>query len=87
MYFSTKHKERMAIIDKGGEIKFPQQRVNKNAALKWGLILVFLGIALGIGIALDIENNNDGPFFTIPLILVGGGLGQLLYHRLNKDSE
>jgi len=87
MYFSTRHKERISIIDKGGDIRYPRQTSNRNSALKWGIVLLSLGVALGIGIALDINNDSDGPIFTFPLLLVGAGLGQLIYYRMRSDED
>jgi hypothetical protein len=87
MYFSTRHKERMAVIDKGGDIRFPKSSSNSYSALKWGITLLCIGLALGIGIFLDVQNDNDGPMFTFPLLLVGGGLGQLLYYRMKPDND
>lgn len=87
MYFTTRHRERMAIIDKGGNIQFHGTKGNRNSSLKWGLVLLSLGLALGIGIALDVTYDSDGPIFTFPLLLIGGGLGQLFYYRMKADQE
>ena len=87
MYFSTRHKERMAIIDKGGDIKYPSQSGNRSSALKWGIVLLFLGIALGVGIFTDVSMDNDGPMVSFPLVMAGAGLGLLTYHRMKKDEE
>ena len=87
MYFSTRHKERMAAIDKGGEIKYPILRSSRSSSLKWGLVLLFIGIALAIGISLDVHYDHDGPIVSFPLFLVGAGLGLLVYYRLKGDSE
>ena len=86
-YFNTRHKERMAIIEKGADINYPTSSGNPYGALKWGIVLVCLGIGLSIGIGIDISRGHDGPFFTIPLIIIGAGLGQLLYYRMRRDEE
>lgn len=86
-YFNTRHKERMAIIDKGGDITYPSNSPNAFGSLKWGTILLCIGVGLSVGIAIDINQNHDGPFFTIPLIIIGAGLGQLLYYRLRMNQE
>ena len=87
MFFSTRHKERMAVIDKGGDITYPGQSSNRSSALKWGIVLLCLGIALGVGIFTDVSMNNDGPMVTFPLTMVGAGIGLLTYHRLKKDED
>ena len=87
MYFTTRNKERMSVIDKGGDIRYPQSESSNNSALKWGIVLLSMGIALGLGIFLDFNLDHDGPFFTFPLLLIGGGIGQLVYYRTKPDSE
>ncbi len=87
MFFSSRHKERMAIIEKGGDIRYPRQQTSKNSSLKWGLILLCLGIALGIGIFFDVAGDHDGPFVTFPLVIAGAGLGMLLHYRMNGGNS
>ena len=86
-FFTTRHKERMAIIEKGADINYPGKESNGYGSLKWGLVLICLGLGLSIGIALDISRGHDGPFFTFPLLVIGAGLGQLLYYRMRKNDE
>lgn len=87
MYFSTRHKERMSIIEKGGDIKYPQQRSNKHSALKWGIILLSLGISLAIGLTLDMKFGSDGPIFTFPTLLIGSGLGMLYFYKRKPNDD
>ncbi len=86
-YLNTRHQERMAIIEKGTDISYPSNSNNPYGALKWGTVLLCVGIGLSIGISIDISNGHDGPFFTIPLIIIGAGLGQLLYYRMRRRDE
>ncbi|MEE9371500.1 MAG: DUF6249 domain-containing protein [Saprospiraceae bacterium] len=86
-FFITRHHERMAIIEKGADISYPSRSSSAHNALKWGVVLLFLGIGLSIGIFTDLKWKNDGPFFTIPLVIIGAGLGQLLYYRIRKNEE
>lgn len=88
MYFTTRNRERMAIIEKGGDISYPTSKDNKHSALKWGIIFLSLGISLAIGLTLDIWNDSDGPIYTMPTILTGVGLGMLTYYKKKaKDEE
>lgn len=86
LYFNTRHKERMALIDTGKDAGLfkGSQDPQYMGALKWGLVLVCLGAGAGIGAFLDISMNNDGPFFTLPLLLGAGGAGLIIYYTIAK---
>ncbi|MEK7670744.1 MAG: DUF6249 domain-containing protein [Bacteroidota bacterium] len=82
----TRHKERMSMIEKGlkaEDIKslYERQtlRVNPLSSLKWGIVLVCVGIAIILGIWLrDNYMFNDG---IIPgLIATFGGVGLVLFY-------
>jgi len=79
----------MALIESGKDAglfnskKTPQYM----GALKWGLMLVSLGVGAGIGSFIDMWRNHDGPFVTIPLLLASGGLGLLIYYSIARDRE
>ena len=80
----------MALIESGHDAGLFKSAPQEQTALKWGLLLLFLGVAAGFGIYLDVVLDNDGPLVTFPLSLVGGGLGLLTYYFLiknEKDSE
>lgn len=82
----THHKERMTIIDKGlnpADLKALYERHSKAGnpltSLKWGILLVCVGLAVLIGIWLrDQYFFNDG---VIPgLMAVLGGAGLVLFY-------
>ncbi len=82
----ARHKERMTMIEKGlkaEDIKslYERQtlRVNPLSSLKWGMVLVCIGIAIILGIWLrDNYVFNDG---IIPgLIAAFGGVGLVLFY-------
>ncbi len=82
----TRHKERMSMIEKGlkaEDIKslYERQtlRVNPLSSLKWGIVLVCVGIAIVLGIWLrDNYMFNNG---IIPgLIAAFGGAGLVLFY-------
>ena len=86
LFFSTRHKERMALIDSGKDAGLfkGKQDPQYMGALKWGLMLLCLGIGAGIGIFLDISLGMDGPFFTMPFLLGAGGAGLIIYYAIAK---
>jgi len=89
----TKHRERMRLIEKGltpDEVKNyfrESERHPKNPfrALKWGILLSFLG--MGILTAAILEEKfslHDG--ITFGVVLVFTGLGFLLYYTIVKNK-
>jgi len=51
----------------------------KVSSLKWGLVLVLVGIAFGI---IDILNLNAGDPATFGIVIGAAGLGMLGFHAL-----
>jgi hypothetical protein len=89
----TRHKERMSMIDRGlkaEDIKslYERQalRVDPLSALKWGIVLVCVGIAIMLGIWLrDNYFFNDGVFPG--LIAAFGGAGLILFYFIASKKE
>ncbi len=85
-YILTRHKERMNMIEKGMKAEDIQSlykkqmfQLNPLSSLKWGMVFVFVGLAIIIGIWLR-ENYlfNDG---IIPgMIAMCGGLALVLFY-------
>jgi len=90
-YFRARNKERMAMIEKGMELKF-NRRVNKPIrTLKTGIFLI--GIALGIFIGYLVGSNtdvNEVVSFFVMILLFGGialSLNYILELKLKKYEE
>ena len=88
----ARHKERMTMIERGlksEDIKslYERQtlRVNPLSSLKWGMVLVCVGIAIILGIWLrDNYMFNDG---IIPgLIATFGGIGLVFFYFITKKK-
>lgn len=86
MFFSTRHKERMSLIEHGKDASlFSGNAPGHYSTLKWGLLLVFIGMGLGIGLWFDVRYDNDGPLVTFPSVFIMGGLGLLTYYKMVKE--
>lgn len=83
---SARHRERMAMIDKGVDPKlFTQKKVrNHDNNLKWGIIVVLVAVGLIVGNVVSkaamIDEDVAGP--TFPLLF--GGLGLLIFYFIRK---
>ena len=77
----------MALIESGRDAGIFKPTPGHFGALKWGIILLFVGAGLGIGLFIDVSFDNDGPLATFPLVFIFGGLGLLLYYRMMRDKD
>lgn len=93
-YINARHRERMRLIEKGlsvEEIKKYFQNVyykgrNPYAALKWGILLVFIG--LGFVLAEILEETTDmSDSITPALLLLFAGLGFLIYYLIVSKKK
>lgn len=92
-YLYNKHRERMKLIDMGltpEEVKSYFRDADKKprspySALKWGIILTFIGI--GFIVSMILENVYDIDDAITPAILIlSAGLAFLVYYMLVKSK-
>jgi hypothetical protein len=85
-YYDGRHRERMAMIEKGitptqaqtGWLK--QFVANPLSTLKWGLLAIFVGIGIFIGHWLhEVMGFNGGAAF-FGSVLISGGVALVLYY-------
>ncbi|MCE7992041.1 MAG: hypothetical protein HEP71_08675 [Roseivirga sp.] len=86
---TTRHKERMALIERGEDVK---QIFDKRAALdalKLGMALVGAGIGFFIGMMLEdsrvFNSDIELPLYYAP-IFVCTGIGLILFYKLFGDK-
>ncbi|HEY6952766.1 MAG TPA: DUF6249 domain-containing protein [Bacteroidota bacterium] len=97
VYFNNRHKERMAMIEKGVSVSdlrgTPMRewlRANPLSSLKWGLLAVFVGTGLFIAQWLDrIWFFHESIYFALTLIF--GGLALIIFYviansKMKKDE-
>lgn len=86
-YFEGRHKERMAMIDKGvnpadfksaAPFRLWQGSVLSN--LKWGLLFIFVGIGLLVGLQLENYFRFDEGSVIFGCILITGGLALIIFY-------
>lgn len=87
------HRERMKLMDMGltpEEVKnyfkdSHRKPRNPYSALKWGLLLAFVGVALFIGFIIN-EVWDVSESVTPALVLLFGGLGFIIYYLLVRSK-
>jgi hypothetical protein len=88
VYLTTRNKERLALIEKGGDPSIFKYRdaTSGYANFKYGLF--FIGIALGIiaGYFLEEAGMDEGPAF-FSMIFLFGGIGLVVSFLLQGRFE
>ncbi len=86
---SAKNRERMAMIDKGVDPKdfLVKKQVSVYSIIKWGLLLVGLGLGLFLGSLLETYTDipEEPAYFACALLF--GGLGLVLAFMITKKGE
>ncbi|GAB4492593.1 MAG: hypothetical protein OHK0045_20470 [Raineya sp.] len=92
MHYTTRHKERIALIEKGTDasVFYPDKMKSKFYSLQFGI----LGICIGIGILLGNLLHHVGLKQEIAynsMIFLMGGIGLIAFHIINlkyhKDNS
>lgn len=89
----TRHRERMGMIEKGlsaEEIKSLYHREATHwsplSSLKWGIILVAVGVAIILGMSLQHMYYVEGGIYPA-LITLFGGIGLVVFYVIAKNKE
>jgi hypothetical protein len=93
-YINARHRERMRLIEKGlspEEIKQYFSNVytkdkNPYSALKWGILLVFIGLGFVLAQILE-ETTEMSDSITPALLLLFAGLGFLTYYLIVSKKK
>ncbi len=87
MYYTTRNRERLALIDKGADasvFKIPRDSVESRRffhPLKVGLFMVGLGIGVAAGYFVGQLGMHLGASYP-SMIFIFGGLGLLVYYLI-----
>lgn len=85
----SKHREKMRLIEKGISAEeasryfknIEQKARNPYSALKWGILLTFLGAGIAIANILETQFDFDDGI-TFGIVLLSLGFGALLYYMI-----
>jgi hypothetical protein len=82
VYWTTRMKVRLALIEKGTDSSIFKTSVSKYALLKWGIFLIGVSIGVVSGYALSTVISEVAAFFT--MILFFGGIGLIVAHLITN---
>ena len=74
VYWTTRTKERLALVEKGLDAGIFKGQCSQLALVKWGIFLIAIGVGVVAGFALSNMMNEVVAFFTAILICGGAGL-------------
>ena len=82
-YFRARNRERMALIEKGGDLSKFYKRPNGHLILKNGMF--FIGLAAGLLVAYLLTETTamNGVVAYFSMILLFGGLSLILYYPIS----
>jgi len=95
VYFNTRHKERLALIEKGADATlFKAGRNVSGTGLNWGKFtlkigMLFIGVALGILVGAIMSSAgilNDGVNYP-SMIFLFGGLSLVLFYVIDRKIK
>ena len=74
VYWTTRTKERLALIEKGQDARIFKGECSQLALVKWGIFLIALGLGVVVGSTLTNVMDEVVAYFTGILVLGGVGL-------------
>ena len=80
VYWTTRTKERLALIEKGTDASIFKTEQSKYVLLKWGIFLIGAAIGVITGYVLSFVVNEVVAFFT--MIFFFGGVGLIVAHLI-----
>jgi hypothetical protein len=88
VYLVNRKRERLALIEKGADASIFRENKTDNPSLKWGILLVMLGIAMILANILVYTGSMEEESAYLSMLFLFGGSGLLIYYFLaRKDSR
>ncbi len=82
VYWTTRTKERLALVEKGMDAGVFKGECSEYALLKWGIFLIALAVGVVCGFAFSRVIDEVVAFFT--MILLFGGIGLIVSFWVTK---
>ncbi|MEM6699508.1 MAG: DUF6249 domain-containing protein, partial [Bacteroidota bacterium] len=86
MFFATRHKQRIALLEHGQEAKvFNTLRTQKDA-LKFGMLAIGVGIGVLVGYLLEEMGMEEEPAY-FSMILIIGGAALIAFYLMDRKAK
>jgi hypothetical protein len=83
VYWTTRTKERLALIEKGVDANVFKTDCNKYALVKWGIFLIFAAVGVFTAHLLAQVINEVAAYFS--MILFFGGVGLIVAYFVTNS--
>lgn len=87
LIINARHKERIALIEKGADASIFQTQRKKYGALKLGLLAIGVAAGIIIGEVLHIHGDVDPEIAGSSMICLFAGIALLASHFIIRKSE
>jgi hypothetical protein len=88
IYRKTKHKERMALIEKGIDASiYMKEETTFHKVLLWGMLIGGIGFGLLLGYILSVYTPMRQETIMPIMALLFGGIGLIGYYVYRKKTE
>jgi preprotein translocase subunit YajC len=87
VYFSIKRKERRQLIEKGIDASVLEPKRNVPSSLKWGMVLVGIGIGILLGKLFAAYTTMGDETSMFSMICLFGGLALVIYYFIERNTE
>ncbi len=84
---NARHKVRMALIQHGKEASIFKENRNGSSGLKFGLLMVGIGLGILVGMMIESVMQTDSPVPHFSMMLILGGAGLITYYLITKKKE
>jgi hypothetical protein len=88
LYLTTRHKQRLALIEKGADASIFGMGSNGKSGKYWTMRTGLFFVGIGAGVLMGNVLANAGlldPVAYISMIFIFGGLGLLLFHIIFRN--
>jgi len=85
---TARNRERMSLIEKGADPKLFEsvKRTSKGGILKWGLLLIGIGLGIFAAALLVSSGFEEGAAYPA-MICLFGGTGLLISYKMEQKAE
>lgn len=87
VYFTTRNRERLAMIDKGADASLFQNPDRVSNIFKWGMFMVGIAVGIILGAVLASANILDEGVSYPSMIFLFGGLSLIIVHLIEKKRQ
>ena len=87
VYFTNRNKERLALIEKGADANLFKTKGNRLSSLKWGMLLIGVGIGILFGNILETSAGMDEEVSYFSMIFLFGGAALISYYVIAGKLE